>query len=369
MATTQIPVPSETGIERILKPVHQPATVPLPSLREEARVPIFLQLDRKKISYVASVFDRGYKMTVEGEKPEINPKHAFEASLSACRTDEERERTIRVNERLLDQRIVVNIGPDLDQTVKNYSPFPNGLAIIRGPGFAFMEHEHGSARDLKKAIKSTLDQVKKSGTDGHGPMSTMLSPVMPIPFEGYKLNYGTWGRPAFVDEDISTTNFNLNLSLVKVDSIQRFKVNDKPHSGFWTTDITERVQEKVTKSGMQDGYALVTSFHTTVGIIKMNPEDVPQLHKDLLKVAPDDPSLYYHNKLKTKGVLKLRTDGKSLGDGNGMSHVHASLIGFYTMVPVKGGRLVLDGERILHHDCDTLPPRERGVAVSTIEKE
>jgi thiamine phosphate synthase YjbQ (UPF0047 family) len=369
MATTQIS-PSSGGVtdKTVIHPVNPTLKVPLPSLRDERLVPSFLQLDRKKIGYVDGLFERGSKMIVEGEKPEITPKHVFEASLAACRSEEERARTIRVNERLLDQRIVVNIGPDLDQTIKNYATHPDGVAILKGPGFAFMEHEHGSARDLKKAVKRTLELVKESGTNGHGPMSTMLTPVLPLPFQGFKLNYGTWGRPAFIDENIDTTKFQLNLSIVKVNSIERFIINEKPKSGFYTSDITDRVQEKVTKSGLQEGFALVTSFHTTVGIIKMNPADVPQLHKDLLKVAPEDPSFYYHNKVETKGVLKLRSDGKHLGDGNGMSHVHASLIGFYTMVPVKDGKLVLDGERILHHDCDTLPPRERGIAVTTIEK-
>ena len=295
----------------------KPEVRPIP-IRKETELPLFLLLDKEKHGYLAGIFAKGHLMSVEGEKPEIVPKHVFEASLQACRTVEERDTTLRVNERLLDQRIVVNIAADLDQTIKKYSVFPDGLAILHGPGFAFMEHEHGSARDLKKALKAVREIVQRYGSDGHGmTLSSILTPYMPIPFVGKKLNYGTWGRPSLTDEDITATGFKLDLSILKVNSIETFHVTDKPHSGFWTTDITDRVQEMVRGSGLKEGYALVTSFHTTVGIIKMKIDDIEKLHTDLLKVAPDDEANYYHNKLRVKGMLKLRSDGKALGDGNG----------------------------------------------------
>lgn len=334
-------------------------------------LPIFLSMDSKKNDYVASIFARpeNQRMTVEGERPEIFPKHMLDAALAAAKNEEERQIGLRINERLVDQRTVVNIGPDLDQIIKNYSKIEDGLAILHGPGFAFMEHEHGSARDLKKALKSTVELKYKAGLNGHKePIGALLKPYIAIPFEGSKLNYGTWGRPAFVDEDLRKTDYELELAIVKVHSIHRFMVRDKKESGFWTTDITEQVQDKIEKSGVIDGFAHVTPFHTTVGIVSMNEQNTAKLYADLLRVAPENPANYYHNKLKVKGVLKLRKDGKPLGDGNGQSHVHASLVWYSTTVPIMDGKLVLEkGERILHHDCDTLPPRERGVAVSLVE--
>ena len=339
--------------------------------------PLFLELDRQKQDHVARLFETGTKITVEGDKQEILPKRLVDLMIRECESTgakDDLELVVRKNEKDLDQRIVGDIGRDLDQAVKRavlkHPEFTDGLAIIRGSGFAFMEHEHGSARDLKKALKHTLEVVQNSGSNGHiTSMSSILPKFMPIPFTGSKLNYGTWGRPSFVDENIAESEFCMDVSLVKVKAIENITVNDKKESGFWTTDITDAVQEKVAKHGLMDGYALVTSFHTTVGIVKMRPEDTGRLHDDLLSIAPDSTDQYYHNRIRRRGELKLRRDGDCLGDGNGQSHVMASLTGFYTLALVADGKLQLqDGERILHHDFDTLPPRERFSAVTLVEQ-
>ncbi len=358
-------------------PVEVNTNEQLPSFRQDSKTYslIFLGLDKTRGEYARKIFGLGHQVNLEIEKTPLIPERLYKIMLDIG-TPEELKALKHVNEMLLDQHIVYNMGDNLDQTVKKavleFPEMKNGLAILNGHNYAFTECDKygGVARDIKKALKKIsvyTGQDQTPNGNGHV-MSSVMPAYLPIPFEGSKLDYGTWGRPAVIDTDTNRTKLNLNLSLVDVHTIKRFLVNDKKTPGFWPTDITENVQKVVTNSKMDKGFALVTTLHTTVGIMKMAQSDIESLHKDLLIIAPDDPSQYYHNQLQVRGILKLRTDGKPSGDGNGQSHIQAALIGSYTIVPVENGVLDLKGkERIFHHDCDTLPPRERGVAVTLIE--
>jgi len=353
--------------------VANPITNAYEMLRQTETKPLFMTLDREKVAYISRIFDLGHRMNLEIEKPDIIPKEVYNRLHEICNGDDMRAMKL-INERLLDMRVVANIGDDLDQTVKKaVLKFPhlrNGLAILNGHNYAFTECDNygGVARDIKQALKKVN---AANGTVGLG--STMPA-YLPIPFEECKLDYGTWGRPAVIDENVSAPVLNLSLSLLEVHTVRRFKVNDKNRGNEWTsdraTDITANVQGIVSGSGLNEGFAVVTTLHTTVGIMKMNPEFTPKLYSDLLLIAPDKPELYYHNKLVRKGELKRRKDGTMYGDGNGVSHVMAGLLGSYTIAKVENGKIVLeDKERLLHHDMDTQPQRERYVAVTLIAKE
>lgn len=350
------------------------ANLPI-TLRTTAQkeLPLFLVLDRSRYTFAKKLFTLGHNTYLEVEKQEIYPLHCQEAALNAARTPEETAKVLKVNEMLLDMRYVHNIGDDLDRTVKNVllerPTLKTGLAMLNRYNYAFTECDKigGVARDLKKVLKKVQDIVEQK-TGVREPFGAMLPSYLVVPFEGSKLDYGTWGRVAVVHGDVKTDNINLSLSLLEVNRVQRFLVNDKKESGLWPTDVTENVQNIVSRSGLAEGYAIVTTLHTTVGINKMNPDLIKKLHQDLLEIAPDVSSMYYHNILLRRGELKLRSNGKPFGDGNGQSHVWASLIGSYTIVPFRNGILSLeDGDRIIHHDVDKLPPRERGVAVTLIE--
>jgi thiamine phosphate synthase YjbQ (UPF0047 family) len=367
MATSEIPHVRQTHP----KGIDNTHALPDITLRADTQKQslLFMELDREKLQYAKQIFDMGHKSTLEIERQPILPKRLVDKMLEAA-TPEERKTVLRINEMLLDTRIVGNIGDELDQTVKKavmwHPGLRNGLAILNGHNYAFMEHDKygGSARDLKKALKKVSEFTGSKSNFG-----SFMTPYLPIPFEGSKLDYGTWGRPAVINQEVDASKVRLDLSLLGIHTVKRFLVDDKKEKGFWPTDVTNNVQKIVSDSKLDSGFAVVTTLHTTIGIMKMDPKDMKQMHKDLLSIAPDDQSLYYHNKIATKGELKLREDGDTLGDGNGQSHVMASLIGSYTIVPVKNGRLVLENnDRILHLDCDTLPPRERGVAVTLIEK-
>lgn len=93
-------------------------------------------------------------------------------------------------------------------------------------------------------------------------------------------------------------------------------------------DITSEVQELVGRSGVKEGNALVFVPGATAGITTIEYE--PGLLKDypefLEKIIPSDKN-YYHD--------------MTWHDGNGFSHVRASLQGASFQVPFHGGNLLL----------------------------
>ncbi|MBN1895112.1 YjbQ family protein [bacterium] len=120
-------------------------------------------------------------------------------------------------------------------------------------------------------------------------------------------------------------------------------------------DLTERVQECVGKSGLSEGQVLVFAPGATAGITTLEYE--PGLKKDipeaLDRIAPADAD-YHHN--------------DTWHDGNGHSHVRASLLGPSLAVPFKDGRLLLGTwQQIVLIDCDNRPRSRRIVVQLTGE--
>ena len=93
-------------------------------------------------------------------------------------------------------------------------------------------------------------------------------------------------------------------------------------------DITQQVQEQVSKSKMRDGIACVFVVGSTAAVTTVEYE--PGLVKDLQEAM---------DRLYPKGIdyeHHLRW-----GDGNGHSHVRASMLGPSIVIPMKGGELML----------------------------
>lgn len=117
-------------------------------------------------------------------------------------------------------------------------------------------------------------------------------------------------------------------------------------------DLTERVAEIVVASGIRTGIAHVFNVGSTgaIGVIEFEPgleRDLPEL---LNRLIP--PSRSYGHE-------------QAWHDGNGHSHLQATLLGPSLTVPVKEGKLVLGTwQQIFHIDCD-VKARERKV-VTTI---
>jgi len=111
-------------------------------------------------------------------------------------------------------------------------------------------------------------------------------------------------------------------------------------------DITSRVQEAVSESGIRDGFCMVFIPHTTAGVT-INENADPSVRRDMLaeinKVVPFDDA-YTH------------------AEGNSAAHIKSSLFGCSCLVPVEGGRLVLGTWQGIYF-CEFDGPRTRKVRV------
>jgi secondary thiamine-phosphate synthase enzyme len=117
------------------------------------------------------------------------------------------------------------------------------------------------------------------------------------------------------------------------------------------TDLTARVQQFVARSGVQTGIAHVFAVGSTaaIGAIEFEPglqRDLPEVLDRLLP-----PSRAYGHE-------------QTWHDGNGHSHLQATLLGPSLTVPVGGGKLILGTwQQVVHLECDTRS-RDRTVVVT-----
>ena len=116
-------------------------------------------------------------------------------------------------------------------------------------------------------------------------------------------------------------------------------------------DITARVMEILARSGVRTGTVHIFNVGSTaaVGMIEYEPgleQDLPAL---LDRLIP--PSREYGHE-------------QAWHDGNGHSHLQATLMGPELTLPVADGRLVLGTwQQIFHLECD-IRPREREIVVT-----
>jgi secondary thiamine-phosphate synthase enzyme len=118
-------------------------------------------------------------------------------------------------------------------------------------------------------------------------------------------------------------------------------------------DLTEQVAAMVAASGVQTGTVTVFNVGSTaaVGTIEFEPgleRDLPEI---LDKLIP--PSRNYGHE-------------QAWHDGNGHSHLQATLLGPSLAVPIAGGKLVLGTwQQIFHLECD-VRGRQRTVVVMVV---
>ena len=132
-----------------------------------------------------------------------------------------------------------------------------------------------------------------------------------------------------------------------------FVVNSKGNTDI--IDITNNVQDKVNSSGFTEGNVLVFVGGSTAGITTIEYE--PGLRKDypnfFEKVIPSNIN-YHHD--------------QTWHDGNGHSHVRASLQGASLTVPFSNGDLLLGTwQQIILVDFDNRS-RKRNIVVQIIGK-
>jgi len=118
-------------------------------------------------------------------------------------------------------------------------------------------------------------------------------------------------------------------------------------------DITDLVAHVVARSDIETGVAHVFNIGSTgsVGMVEFEPglqRDVPEV---LDKLIP--PSRDYGHEL-------------AWHDGNGHSHLQATLLGPSLSVPVTDGDLALGTwQQIFHLECD-IKPRRRTIVVTVM---
>lgn len=114
-------------------------------------------------------------------------------------------------------------------------------------------------------------------------------------------------------------------------------------------DLTHRVQDLVSKHGFQQGHALVFVSGSTAGVTTIEYE--PGLLEDL-------PAAF--ERIAPRGIPYKHEE--AWHDGNGHSHVRASLLGPSLTVPFEEGRLLLGTwQQIILVDFDNRPRRREVV--------
>ena len=117
-----------------------------------------------------------------------------------------------------------------------------------------------------------------------------------------------------------------------------------------THDITDAVAQAVRDSGIQSGTVTLFCPSSTSGLttIEFEPGAVADLQRVFDEMVPAGLA-YQHN--------------ERWGDGNGHSHVRASLLGASLVVPCVGGALALGTwQQIVYIDFDIRPRRREIIA-------
>lgn len=118
-------------------------------------------------------------------------------------------------------------------------------------------------------------------------------------------------------------------------------------------DLTDEVARVVSESGVRTGVAHAFNVGSTgaMGTIEFEPglqQDLPAMLDQLIPPSRD----YGHE--------------RAWHDGNGHSHLQATLLGPSLTVPVKDGKLVLGTwQQIFHLECD-VKPRRRTIAITVM---
>ena len=115
-------------------------------------------------------------------------------------------------------------------------------------------------------------------------------------------------------------------------------------------DLTDRVAEKIEEAGVSEGHVLLFVPGATAALTTIEFESglIADLRETLDRIAPKN-RVYQHN--------------ERWGDGNGHSHIRASLLGPSLIVPISSGRMILGTwQQIVFIDFDNRP-RQRTVAV------
>jgi secondary thiamine-phosphate synthase enzyme len=132
---------------------------------------------------------------------------------------------------------------------------------------------------------------------------------------------------------------------------QRISLNTKGHGDMH--DLTDQVAEVVQASGVKTGVVHIFNVGSTAGVGTIEYE--PGLQRDLPamldKLVP--PSRDYGHE-------------QAWHDGNGHSHLQATLLGPSLSIPIADGQLMLGTwQQIFHLECD-VRGRQRTIVVTAL---
>jgi len=90
-------------------------------------------------------------------------------------------------------------------------------------------------------------------------------------------------------------------------------------------NITPQVESALRKSGIKEGFALVSAMHITAGVYVNDAESglIQDIEGWLEKIAPEGPFYRHHQ----------------TGEDNGDAHLKSLLIGHEVIIPITEGRL------------------------------
>ena len=132
---------------------------------------------------------------------------------------------------------------------------------------------------------------------------------------------------------------------------QQFSIQSSGHGDMH--DVTGQVAEAVERSQITTGVASVFAVGSTsaVSVVEFEPGLVRDVPEQLDRLLP--PSREYGHE-------------QAWHDGNGHSHLQATLMGPSLSVPITGGQLVLGTwQQVFHIDCD-VRPRQRTFVVTVM---
>lgn len=115
-------------------------------------------------------------------------------------------------------------------------------------------------------------------------------------------------------------------------------------------DITEKIQQVVSESGVKEGVCVAFVPHTTAAVTineNADPDVVRDFTAELEKIVPWEDG-YHHM------------------EGNSAAHLKASVIGFSEQILIEGGRLRLGTWQGIYF-CEYDGPRNRKLLVKVIE--
>lgn len=134
--------------------------------------------------------------------------------------------------------------------------------------------------------------------------------------------------------------------------MSRFAI-EKLEKELYVTNITDRVNKEIAKSGVTEGIVVVFLPGSTAGVgtIEYEPNLLNDLDKMLERITPSNIE-YQHS--------------KTWGENNGKSHLRASIFSASSTIPFNNGKMLLgEWQQLCVFDFDTRI-RKREIIVQII---